>query len=92
MIDYQKAEQAKKLLEESGVDYTLAYIDENDKAAGNVQGTVLKATYCAIAIMRAIGEPIRDRHGDKAAVATLHNMTMKALAMIYRDDDKKGCN
>ena len=89
MIDYKKAEQAKKLLEESGVDYTLAYIDKNNKATGNVQGTVLKATYCAIAIMQAIGEPIREKHGDKAAVATLHNMAMKALAMIYRDDDKE---
>lgn len=43
MIDYQKAEQAKKLLEESGVDYTLAYIDENDKAAGNHKRNVQQA-------------------------------------------------
>lgn len=27
MIDYKKAEQAKKLLEESGVDYVLAYVN-----------------------------------------------------------------
>lgn len=89
MIDYKKAEQAKKLLEESGVDYTLAYIDENNTATGNVQGTVLKATYCAIAIMQAIGEPIREKHGDKAAVATLHTITMKALQLIYKDSKKE---
>lgn len=28
MIDYKKAEQAKRLLDESGVDYVLAYVNE----------------------------------------------------------------
>ena len=67
MFDYKKAEQAKKLLEESGVDYTLAYVDENNVVIGNVQGSALKATDCAIAIMQAI------KRGDKAAVATLRD-------------------
>ena len=65
MIDYKKAEQAKKLLEESGVDYVFAYVDDNGKIIGNVQGTVLKAKYCAVAIIQAIGEQICDSHGDK---------------------------
>lgn len=29
MIDYKKAEQAKRLLDESGVDYVLAYLNED---------------------------------------------------------------
>lgn len=41
MIDYKKAEQARKLLDESGVDYVLAYLNEGGCAAGQVQGAVL---------------------------------------------------
>ena len=37
MIDYKKAEQAKKLLAESGLDYTLAYIGEDNDVIGDVQ-------------------------------------------------------
>lgn len=55
MIDYKKAEQAKKLLAESGLDYTLAYIGEDNDAIGDVQGKVLKAADCIIAIMQAVG-------------------------------------
>ncbi len=29
MIDYKKAEQAKRLLDESGVDYVLTYLNED---------------------------------------------------------------
>lgn len=90
MIDYKKAEQAKKLLEESGVDYVFAYIDDNGKIIGNVQGTVLKAKYCAVAIMQAIGEQICDSHGDKAAVVSLHDVTMKRcnkFTMMTRRSD-----
>lgn len=89
MIDYKKAEQAKKLLKESGVDYVLGYVDEDNVAKGNVEGTVLMIAYCAIAIMRTIGEPIRDKHGDKAVVETLHNITMEALQQIYSDSKKE---
>lgn len=42
MIDYKKAEQAKKLLDESGVDYVLAYAKENGCTAGQVQGNAAK--------------------------------------------------
>lgn len=46
MIDYKKAEQAKKLLDESGVDYVLAYAKENGCTAGQVQGNALKVANC----------------------------------------------
>ena len=52
MIDYKKAEQAKKLLAESGLDYTLAYIGEDNDAIGDVQGKVLKAADCIRACSR----------------------------------------
>ena len=42
MIDYKKAEQAKRLLDESGVDYVLAYVNESGGAAGQVQGAFFK--------------------------------------------------
>lgn len=91
MIDYKKAEQAKRLLDESGVDYVLAYAKEDGGAAGQVQGAVLKVADCIVALIKVVGESIRDKHGDKSAVAAVHDMMMKALTMIYRDD-KKGCN
>lgn len=90
MIDYKKAEQAKKLLDESGVDYVLAYyVDEDGCAAGQVQGAVLKVTDCIVAAMKTVGKSIRDKYGDKSAVATLSSITMKALKLIYKDSDKE---
>ena len=84
MINYQKAEQAKKLFDESGADYAFAYVDANDKIIGKVHGTIKNTTVCTMAIMKSIGELIRDNHGDKAAVTVLHTIMMKALTMIYR--------
>lgn len=89
MIDYKKAEQAKRLLDESGVDYILAYAKENGCAAGQVQGNALKVADCIVAAMQTVGKLIRDKHGDKTAVELLHNITMKALQLIYKDSDKE---
>ena len=91
MIDYKKAEQAQKLLEESGVDYVCAYVSENNNMIGSTQGKVSKTICCVIAIMQNIGEAIRKKHGDIAAAVTLQDMLAKALEMIYRVD-KKECN
>lgn len=89
MIDYKKAEQAKRLLDESGVDYVLAYAKENGCTAGQVQGNALKVADCIVAAMQSVGKLIRDKHGDKTAVELLHNITMKALQLIYKDSDKE---
>lgn len=89
MIDYKKAEQAKKLLAESGLDYTLAYIGEDNDVIGNVQGTALKAADCIIIIMQAVGEHVRDKYSDKAAVEMLQSITLKALGLIYSDDQEE---
>ena len=89
MIDYKKAEQARKLLDESGVDYVLAYLNEGGCAAGQVQGAVLKVADCIVAVIKTVGESIRDKHGDKSAVAVVHNIAMKALQLIYKDSKKE---
>lgn len=60
MIDYKKAEQAKRLLDESGVDYILAYAKENGCTAGQVQGNALKVADCIVAAMQSVGKLIRD--------------------------------
>lgn len=89
MIDYKKAEQARKLLDESGADYVLAYLNEDGCAAGQVQGAVLKVADCIVAVIKTVGESIRDKHGDKSAVAVVHNIAMKALQLIYKDSKKE---
>lgn len=89
MIDYKKAEQAKKLLDESGVDYVLAYLNEDGCASGQVQGAVLKVADCIVAVIKTVGESIRDKHGDKLAVRVVHDITMKALQLIYKDSKKE---
>lgn len=89
MIDYKKAEQAKRLLDESGVDHVLAYVNEDGCAAGQVQGAVLKVADCIVALIKTVGESIRDKHGDKSAVAEVHDITMKALQLIYQDSKKE---
>ena len=52
MIDYKKAEQAERLLDESGVDYVLAYVNKGGGAAGQVQGDVLKVADCIATVIR----------------------------------------
>lgn len=89
MIDYKKAEQAKRLLDESGVDYILAYAKENNRAIGQVQGSALKVTDCIVAVLKSVGELIRDKHGDETAAKMLCSITMKALQLIYKDSDKE---
>lgn len=61
---------------------------DND-AIGDVQGKVLKAADCIIAIMQAVGEHVRDKHGDKAVVEMLQRITLKALGLIYSDDQEE---
>lgn len=89
MIDYKKAEQAKRLLDESGATYVLAYLNEDGCAAGQVQGAVLKVADCIVAVIKTVGESIRDKHGDKLAVAAVHDIIMKALQLIYNDNKKE---
>lgn len=85
----RKQNRQKKLLAESGLDYTLAYIGEDNDVIGDVQGKVLKAADCIITIMQAVGEHVRDKYGDKAAVEMLQSITLKALGMIYSDDQEE---
>lgn len=77
------------MLDESGVDYVLAYLNEGGCAAGQVQGAVLKVADCIVAVIKTVGESIRDKHGDKLAVRVVHDITMKALQLIYKDKDSK---
>ena len=49
----------------SGVDYVLAYVNEGGCAVGQVQGAALKVADCMAAIIKTVGESIRDKHGDK---------------------------
>lgn len=53
------------MLDESGVDYVLAYVNEGGCAVGQVQGAALKVADCMVAIIKTVGESIRDKHGDK---------------------------
>lgn len=89
MIYYKKAEQAKRLLDESGVNYVLAYLNEDGWAAGQIQGAVLKVADCIVAVIKTVGESIRDKYGDKSAIAAVHDITMKALQLIYKGEDSK---
>ena len=89
MIDYKKAEQAKRLFDESGVDYVLAYVNDDGCAAGQVQGAAFKVADCIVAVIKTVGESIRDKYGDKSAVAAVHDITMKALQLIYQGSKKE---
>lgn len=56
---------------------------------GQVQGAVLKVADCIVAVIKTVGESIRDKYGDKSAVAVVHNIAMKALQLIYKDSKKE---
>ena len=90
MIDYKKAEQAKRLLDESGVDYVLAYVNgQNCTAITSMHGDWQSINKCVIDVMVRIVELFRcSRIMTYDAVCELREMVSQAAA-IHIEREKR---
>lgn len=90
MIDYKKAEQAKRLLDESGVDYVLAYVNgQNCTAITSMHGDWQSIKKCVIDVMVRIVELFRcSRIMTYDAVCELREMVSQAAA-IHIEREKR---
>lgn len=90
MIDYKKAEQAKRLLDESGVDYVLAYVNgQNCTAITSMHGDWQSIKKCVIDVMVRIVELFRcSRIMTYDAVCELREIVSQAAA-IHIEREKR---
>lgn len=90
MIDYKKAEQAKRLLDESGVDYVLAYVNgQNCTAITSMHGDWQSIKKCVIDVMVRIVELFRcSRIMTYDAVCELREIVSQAVA-IHIEREKR---
>lgn len=89
MIDYKKAEQAKKMLEESGAQYMLAY-DKGDKhCSSRVSGeypTIKK--FVATAMWQAI-EYVHSKCGGGMAASEALEITSTVIERMRAKEETK---
>lgn len=90
MINYKKVEQVKRLLDESGVDYVLAYVNgQNCTAITSMHGDWQSIKKCVIDVMVRIVELFRcSRIMTYDAVCELREMVSQAAA-IHIEREKK---
>lgn len=83
MIDYKKAEQADKLLLESGVPFMLAYDDTAKhmicRAFGNYP--TLKEFIVTMMAQAALG--VRGKYGEEMAMQELMSMMTEAAKLVH---------
>lgn len=85
MIDYKKVEQAEKLLEESGVEYMLAY-DKGDKhCSSKVNGQYPTIKNFIITAMWQAVKDVYSKHGGGMATS---EATEIAIVILKRLRDK----
>jgi hypothetical protein len=85
MIDYKKADQACKMLEESGTTYMLAYNNDSQNVVSCAFGRypLLKSF-----IVHVIADILCRNYGEEKMVAELQGMTFQAVELFY--NKKKG--
>ena len=82
MIDYKKVEQAKKLLEESGAQFMLAY-DKGDKhCSSRVNGQYPTIKKFIITVMWQVVENVYSQCGVTMASSEVFTMTSAVLERL----------
>lgn len=89
MIDYKKAEQAERLLDESGVSFTLAYNNTDKYMKCCVFGDYPTLKEFIVATMAQVVEGMQSKYGEEAPMKELMGMMTEA-AQRYLEATKKG--
>lgn len=89
MIDYKKVEEAKRLLEESGVQFMLAY-DKGDKhCSSRVNGQYPTIKKFIITVMWQVVENVYSQCGVTMASSEVFAMTSAVLERLRAKEEEK---
>ena len=78
MIDYKKAEQAEKLLMESGVPFMLAYDDTDKHMICRAFGSYPTLKEFIVTMMAQAAVNVQSKYGEEVAMKELMSMMTKA--------------
>lgn len=82
MIDYKKVETARKLLEESGVPYILAYANSDEKVSTQLNGKYLKIKDFITTIMLETFEDVHSQCGSGMAAGEVFSIASTVLEWV----------
>ena len=84
--DYDKANQAAKLLEESKVNYVLGYENCEDDNQLCAYGNYGEIRHCLISAMTQIAKVLKANYGDEKVVCELQGMVLQAVGQLYSEE------
>lgn len=88
--DYEKAEQAVKLLEESGVKFILVFANNNKKHKLAARGEYKSIKQCIISALTRVAELIYDNgYSEYIAAGELQKMAIIATQLWHEKREKK---
>ena len=87
MIDYEKAEQAKKLLKESGVPCILAYAKSNEAFNVAMEGTYLEIKNFVTAVMLETVKELNSDYGHARATLEAWKITSEVLTRLDKKEE-----
>lgn len=89
MIDYKKAEQAKKMLEESGAPYVLVYSKGEGHFSSRVNGQYPTIRQFVIEAMHQTVKDVYKQCGYRAALSEAFSMADKAFERLRVKEEEK---
>lgn len=89
MIDYKKAEQAKKLLEESKVPHILAYANSDERFSTSLNGKYLAIKDFITAVMWEAAEEVYSEGGCARAMLEVGKIANAVLERLSEVEDEE---
>lgn len=90
MKDYEKADQAVTLLEESGVEIIFAYINEDNTCATGALGKYTDIRRCTVGVMSRLAIKLKeDGYSPLETIGILNNLTLHAVKLAQEAEEEK---
>ena len=83
MIDYKKADQACKMLEESGTTYMLAYNNDSQNVVNCAFGRYPLLKSFIVHVVAELADILCRNYGEEKMIAELQGMTFQAVELFY---------
>lgn len=83
MIDYKKADQACKMLEESRTTYMLAYNNDSQNVVNCAFGRYSLLKSFIVHVMAELADILCRNYGEEKMIAELQGMTFQAVELFY---------
>lgn len=89
MINYKKAQQADKLLLESGVPFMLAYDNTDKHMICRAFGRYLTLKEFIVTMMAQAAVNVQSKYGEEVAMQELMSMMTEAAKSVYYNKEQK---